>query len=61
MKYYELESLYCENINQNDLIDILNSSNDILEYYGILHDKDIKEDTGEIKKPHFHLLKLLNY
>jgi len=55
MKYYEIENLYCENISCNDLIDILNSNNEILEYYGIIHDSDIKEETGEIKKQHYHL------
>lgn len=54
MKYYEIENLYCENIDINILIDTLNNSTDILEYYGIIHDSDFK-DTGEIKKPHIHL------
>ena len=26
------------------------------KYYAILHDKDINEKTGELKKPHYHLL-----
>lgn len=55
MKYYEIENLYCENINCTDLINILNSNSDILEYYGIIHDCDIKENTGELKKEHYHL------
>ena len=26
------------------------------KYYYILHDRDINKKTGEIKKPHYHLL-----
>ena len=55
MKYYEIENLYCENINCTDLINILNNNNDVLEYYGIIHDSDIKDNTGELKKEHIHL------
>ena len=53
MKYYELGNLYKENIELNDLITILNND-DTLEYYVILHDKDINKDTGEFKKAHYH-------
>lgn len=53
MKYYEIQNLYFENISCDDLQKVLLSNNDILEYYFILHDKDIL-DTGEIKKPHIH-------
>ena len=54
MKYYELQDLYLENINKNDLEEILLSNQDVKEYYFILHDKDIKEKTNELKKPHYH-------
>lgn len=53
MIYYEIRNLYEENYPKETLITFLKNKN--LEYYGILHNKDIFP-TGEIKKPHFHLI-----
>lgn len=53
MIYYEIRNLYEENYQKESLIQFL--KNNYLEYYGILHNKDIFP-TGEIKKPHFHLI-----
>lgn len=53
MIYYEIRNLYEDNYPKETLITFLQNNN--LEYYGILHNKDIFP-TGEIKKPHFHLI-----
>lgn len=37
--------------NCDELLDVVRS---FPEYAYILHDKDVKSDTGELKKPHYH-------
>ena len=55
---YLLKSLYEENISKDSLItelDLLVEEGKINWYCGILHDMDFKP-TGEIKKPHYHII-----
>lgn len=54
MIYYDVRNLYEEHYPRDDLIKFLESHQDLL-YFGILHNKDIFP-TGEVKKPHFHLI-----
>lgn len=57
---YEIRNLYLEHIKVEELKDKLDKL-DIVDYYAfILHDKDINEDTGEIKKPHYHCIVDIN-
>lgn len=42
----------------NDLESYLKSS--VMEYYFILHDKDVKEDDRTLKTPHLHLVVMLD-
>lgn len=49
---------YEEQILFNFIMNLVNSKGkniSAVKYAYILHDKDIEEDTGELKKPHYHL------
>jgi len=41
-------------INQNELTKMLDEI--AINYYFILHDKDINDKTGELERPHYHLV-----
>ena len=41
-------------INQDELTKMLDEI--AINYYFILHDRDINNDTGEIERPHYHLV-----
>lgn len=53
MTFYEICNLYPEHYTKYELIASLKASN--FTYFGILHNKDYFP-TGEVKKPHFHLI-----
>lgn len=53
-----VKNIYLEHCNKNDVVAFLNSCINlryIINYYIILHDKDVLEN-GETKKEHFHIL-----
>lgn len=47
--------LYLESESYNT-DEVLAKVSEMAEYYYILHDKDINEDTGEVKKAHYHIV-----
>lgn len=53
-----VKNIYLEHCSKNDVVAFLNSCINlryIINYYIILHDKDVLEN-GETKKEHFHIL-----
>ncbi|MCL2675549.1 MAG: replication protein [Firmicutes bacterium] len=46
---------YCVCYHKEQLDEVLNAI-DVKTYAWILHDKDVNEKTGELKKPHYHFL-----
>lgn len=52
----ELQNLYLEHIQPNQLKDCLDLIKECQYYAFILHNKDVNKLTGEIKKPHYHCL-----
>lgn len=53
---YEIRNLYLEHIDKEELKEMLELVEEIEYYAFILHDKDINEETKEIKKPHYHCI-----
>lgn len=47
--------LYQESDSYN-ITEVLERVSELVEYYYILHDKDIDESTGELKKAHYHVV-----
>lgn len=50
----EIQNLYLEHIQQDQLKNMLDTNANVTFYAFILHDKDVRDD-GSLKKPHYHL------